>query len=381
MKCTVVGRRHPISRTVTFPGTEHPPLTDADFRQGIYVQHKVGHSPLLDLKHFNIVRQVFVGDKLHALDRGVTRRNLLGPVYGKWGAIKWPVETCSHISAQIKNITLPREIHRKFRGLDELLHWKGTEFSSFLLYASFLVMKKNLPIRTYEHFMLYFVAVTMLSSNVYKDTWDQASEMLKKYVEMYDTIYGEGYISSNVHNLLHLTDEVKEFGPLNVMSAYPFENALNHIKRMLRHGHKCLEQTINRLSEFESFAVPITKPNNEIFLKGAEENITLHIRGFSLNRTLRDGWFLSAEKEIIHFVFAEMVDSNLRIVGRKLLNPSAQFNSPCSSYTLYIFKGKETDLSQTFYEFKPSDVKAKMAAIRTEDQEETVFVPLLHTLI
>lgn len=163
------------------------------------------------------MRQFFVGDKLHALDRGITRRHLLGSVYGKWGAIKWSYETCSHFSEQLKNITLPREIYRKFRGLDELLHWKGTEFSSFLFYANFLVMKNHIPLQTYEHFMMYLVAITILSSNVHRNNWDLASLLLKKYVEKYDMVHGEGYISSNVHNLLHLTDEKKEFGPLNVM--------------------------------------------------------------------------------------------------------------------------------------------------------------------
>lgn len=103
------------------------------------------------------------------------------------------------------------------------------------------------------------------------------------------------------------------------------------------------------MSELESFAVPKTKLNDKVCIKGAEENITSNIRGFSLDRTLQDGWFLSVEKEVVNFVLAETVDSNVRLVGRKLLNQSEQFSTPCSSSIMYIFKGKETDLSQTYY--------------------------------
>lgn len=71
--------------------------------------------------------------------------------------------------------------------------------------------------------------------------------MLNQYVTDYKKIYGKDYITSNVHNLSHIVDEVKKFGILSSFSTYPFENKLYQIKRMLRHGLKPLTQVAKRI--------------------------------------------------------------------------------------------------------------------------------------
>ncbi|EFN61780.1 hypothetical protein EAG_08143, partial [Camponotus floridanus] len=47
------------------------------------------------------------------------------------------------------------------------------------------------------------------------------------------------FISSNVHNLCYLVDEVKSFD-LSTFNTYPFENCLQKIKKLLRTGNKPL---------------------------------------------------------------------------------------------------------------------------------------------
>lgn len=69
------------------------------------------------------------------------------------------------------------------------------------------------------------------------------------YVENYRDIYGEAYMTSNVHNLTHLVDDVRRFGILSTMHAYPFENMLYQIKMLLRQGNRPLVQVAKRLSE------------------------------------------------------------------------------------------------------------------------------------
>uniref|UniRef100_A0A4Y0BCY6 Transposase domain-containing protein n=1 Tax=Anopheles funestus TaxID=62324 RepID=A0A4Y0BCY6_ANOFN len=381
MKCKVNGRRHPRSRAVTYSGINHPPRTDAEFRQGIYVGHRVGNSPLLDLGCFDIVKDVLVGDKLHLIDLGVTRKLLQGWVYGMRGAIKWSDQTFLRISSFLKSITLPSEVNRKLRGLDDLKYWKGSELSSFLLYASIVVLRGNISAEAYQHFMLYFVAITLLSSNVYKDLWDDASDMLSDFVSNYDEIYGEGFISSNMHNLLHVTEEVKRFGPLNTMSTYPFENALQHMKGMLRNGHRCLEQTVNRYSEFEQLNFPKKTPANETTLKGSGDNVVVTMPDFILKSNNRDGWFLSPEKEVIRFFSADKSSGTIKIIGRKLIDPEEYFDDPVSSGVINICKGKISNLSPNSIEYELSDIKAKMVAIKLDNEGHTMFAPLVHTLI
>ena len=56
--------------------------------------------------------------------------------------------------------------------------------------------------------------------------------MLKNahFVKSFSTLYGKEYISDNVHNLLHLCNDVRKYGPLDVFSAFKFENFMQAIK-------------------------------------------------------------------------------------------------------------------------------------------------------
>lgn len=54
--------------------------------------------------------------------------------------------------------------------------------------------------------------------------------MFRNFVENYKYFYGADYITSNLHNLLHVADEVVRFRLLPTFNAYPFENKLYLIK-------------------------------------------------------------------------------------------------------------------------------------------------------
>lgn len=48
-------------------------------------------------------------------------------------------------------------------------------------------------------------------------------------------LYGETFISHNIHSLIHLADECENFScSLNKLSAFPFENFLGSMKRLVR---------------------------------------------------------------------------------------------------------------------------------------------------
>lgn len=114
----------------------------------------------------------------------------------------------------LKKSKLPREIHRRMRGLDCLGHWKGLECRSFLLYVGIVVLKDALPYTGYQHFLTLFCAVTICESPAFAHSLPLAREMLKHYVICFQKIYGKHSITSNVHNLVHLVDDVEFLGEL-----------------------------------------------------------------------------------------------------------------------------------------------------------------------
>lgn len=69
------------------------------------------------------------------------------------------------------------------------------------------------------------------------------------FVKKAAILYGKSFVCYNIHNLIHLEGDVTRFGPLHTFSAYPFENKLGQIKRLLRKSEKPLQQIVKRLGD------------------------------------------------------------------------------------------------------------------------------------
>uniref|UniRef100_A0A182PWS7 MULE transposase domain-containing protein n=1 Tax=Anopheles epiroticus TaxID=199890 RepID=A0A182PWS7_9DIPT len=178
------------------------------------------------------------------------------------------------------------------------------------------------------------VYVTILSTDFYKQNWHVAKEMLIEFVLLYSDIYGDQFITSNVHNPLHIYDEVEFFGALNTLSTYPFENKLQHLKKLLRSRRQDLQQLINRLSELESFHKYEGETQN-----GQSIN-------FKIQDNHRDGWMLTKQHKIIRFSKMHSQSSSA-FHGRVLQEQWNYFEYPFKSSVVNIYVGKSSQFSNT----------------------------------
>ena len=83
--------------------------------------------------------------------------------------------------------------------------------------------------------MSLVIAVRLLSdfNDAFRnDSIDDAKELIKYFVYNSVTHYGEDFSVYNIHSLLHLPEDVQYFDTcLYEISAYPFENYLQHLKK------------------------------------------------------------------------------------------------------------------------------------------------------
>lgn len=310
---------------------------------------------------------------------------------------KWSSLTISRVTTFLLQCKMPVEIHRAVRGLDCLSFWKGLEYRTFLYYIGIVVLKPHLPEDAYKHFLLLFCSITICSSENYSTWLDLAHEMLLCYVEHYADIYGEDYITSNVHNLTHLVDDVKRFGILSTFNAYPFENKLFLIKNLLRTGKNPLAQVAKRISELSQVetksskikSFPILKQqknikdfclnNLVIFNESAEIYSNIELNDFLLKADVANKWFLTKENEVVEMQFAIRQDGNISIYGNKCIkNLEPYFESPLLStfFDIYVAEAGQLNSSKLYC---ISSIKCKLVAIY-ETNEKIVFIPLLHTL-
>uniref|UniRef100_A0AAG5D0U7 Transposase domain-containing protein n=1 Tax=Anopheles atroparvus TaxID=41427 RepID=A0AAG5D0U7_ANOAO len=383
-KCVVKGEYSRASHRLFFRGVDAQQRTDEEFRSmDVYIGHHKERTPLLEIPRFDVIKDVVIADRLHLIDLGVTKKLLKGWMSGKMGnCTKWSHDTCLEINALLDNLRFPSEIHRKPRSVELLPRWKGTELSNFLHYSSVVVLKGRISDSEYNHFMLYFCAITLFSSVVYKAHWPEAAQLLDKFVVEFSTVYGIEYTSSNIHNLHHIYEDVNRFGPLHTISSYPFESKLGRIKKSLRHGYKSLEQCVNRLAEQsrrQKIAIPVpTTPL--LIIKGDKVQLRLD-NSFTLREGHRDEWFLTKNEIIVKFSSAAQVGSLLSIFGKYFTCITESYSYYNSPFMKNIYEAKMSNLSTTNRVFQIAEVKCKMVAIKTDIPDSFLFIPLLHTLI
>lgn len=88
----------------------------------------------------------------------------------------------------------------------------------------------------FEHFMRLIAALTILSSDSISDVlMETAKDLLRKFVREFELLYGLQFCTINVHQLLHLSDCVRELGPLWAHTCYEYEDLNGKILSLI-HG-------------------------------------------------------------------------------------------------------------------------------------------------
>lgn len=282
----------------------------------------------------------------------------------------------------------PKEIHRSIRKLVDIKYWKGTEFRSFLLYFGPVILKTYLPTHVYDHFLRLFCAVTICYSDVYKEYLHIAKKWFDEYIIGCMEMYSAHSLGSNIHNLTHIVEDVKRYGNLNTISAYPFENRLHFLKLRIKQPRLPLEQITRRLIElsadydeiydYESTETSIPQLKVKCSHNKIEVYKVLEIASdFTLSAIRKaDSWFLNKDRKIIQMEYATYSADSIFIHGHPLKDMKDFFKQPVSSNKLNIFMSDGKVGSLNSYEI--SEISAKMLCLPSD--KNFVFFPLLHTL-
>ena len=177
---------------------------------------------LLLVPKFDII-QCFNPDYMHAVLLGVVRQ---------WASL-W-FDTASHrqpyyIGTQIHaidqcllNVKTSTEIVRVPRSLTTRKYWKASEWRSFLLFYSPVILSSFIPKNYYQHWLLLvFACYNLLQcEHITAVMLVQSEQALLKFVHLIPSLYGRENVSFNVHLLTHLVSSVKNWGPLWTQSAF-----------------------------------------------------------------------------------------------------------------------------------------------------------------
>lgn len=136
----------------------------------------------------------------------------------------------------------------------------------FALYTGKEVLKGILSDDLYEHFLLFSVAVSILVCPfLVKEYNSYAADLLVHFVEDGRKLYGDEFLVYNVHSLVHLASDAYVYGGLDECSAFPFENYLHQLKKLIRSGRHPRSQIVKRLNEIDKHKEELKRQPKAVF--------------------------------------------------------------------------------------------------------------------
>ncbi|XP_060785073.1 uncharacterized protein LOC132891481 isoform X2 [Neoarius graeffei] len=248
-------------KKMAYPETDVRLRSDEEFENMVDEDHHINRSPLTGL-----VKMVsaFPIDYMHLCCLGVMKKLIHFWMRGK-NSTRQPTRAIKAISEKLIQLRpyTPAEFARKPRELAETDRWKAAELCQFMIYSGPLVLRNILPQDLYENFMLFSVAMFLLLTPSISESMVCFSEkLLMAFVKHFGEVYGKDEIVFSVHQTIHLTHEYRQYGSLDNISSFPYENYLGKLKTMLRKPSQPLQQVVKRLSEEPVclFPPPPTQP-------------------------------------------------------------------------------------------------------------------------
>ena len=263
-------------------------------------------------------------------------------------------------------IKVPKEFARQPRDLiQELERFKATEFRQLMLYTGPVILKNILPPDQYMHFLYLSIAMHILLDNddTFRDSMIVfAQEMLMLFVKKAPRIYGDKFSTYNVHNLLHLVDDVRHFKcSLNKLAAFIYENHLGKLKNFVRNGNNPIVQITNRITVLEN-ANKDGKPVKPELQIGGKQS---------------DCYFLL--EDFVAIVDMKLYDKKYQCKLYRIELLESFFVEPCDSKSLKIFFLSE-EIPCTYRDLRESQLKQKMVGIKYSNRntEGTVLIKFRH---
>lgn len=209
-------------------------LSQTKVKKNIIKKNEV--SPLTKLVGCDPVRHVVL-EPMHLFDKGICER-ISNEHVNKSSPNKLSSKQRSELDELLNGlrIGIPLNFQRKCFALKDIAHWKCTQLHFVLVYALPLLLKRFVTTKNYKHLLLLFVGSRILFSNELAVPYLMyAKELLRNFFSLLPSMYGKDTQVINSHNIIHVADDVEYMrAPLSNFSAYPFENYLGHIKKLVR---------------------------------------------------------------------------------------------------------------------------------------------------
>lgn len=284
---------------------------------------------------------------------------------------------------------IPCEFVRKPRGLDEVDRFKAVECRLFFYYLAPAVFNVFWPEDYVMHFNSLHAALTILSNEKqHKENNSCAKDLIKWYIDTFKILYGEDNLVFTFHCLLHLPEQALLHGILDNVTAYPFENYMRTLLKMIRRPKDPLPQLFRGFvvrSQFLNSLYPETSAIQKFpqFVHPYEVDLPfncstafrgIHFRDFKLLEKYPDNCCYMNDGSIIFIEHITIKDGKPAIIGKTFSGLKCFPNYPGNSQELGLY------VSAGFSDiniFPVNEISKKAVVLTLNDQY--YIIPLLHS--
>jgi hypothetical protein len=139
------------------------------------------------------------------------------------------------ISDKLSRVKPPGYIQCYPRPLSTWNLWRCHEYLSFILFYALIVFKDIMDQEYYDNLVNLVIPLEILLSNsIRRDALDSVDGMLNEFVKELSNLYGEDIMVSGFHELLHLVECTKQFGPFNSTNCFQFEELNRKVIQLIK---------------------------------------------------------------------------------------------------------------------------------------------------
>ena len=250
-------------KIVVWPFERHEKRTKENYKLDVEASHEInnnlfqkshgikGECVLNQLRFYHPIISTNI-DYMHSVLEGVVKR-----FFFIWfedvdnpGSLK---EYQNMINKRLFDIKPPSFIPSKPRSTKLWRLWHAHEFLFFLLYYSLPVFFKLMPHVFFLNLMKLVLCMQhLLRKNIVREDLDTIQSILNDFVAESESIYGKSVLLSGMHELLHLVECTKSFGPLNCVNLFQFEEINRKILRFVKGRDLISEEFLKTFSIYQA---------------------------------------------------------------------------------------------------------------------------------
>lgn len=207
-----------------------------------------GPSAMLMFPNIDIIHSFSI-DFMHGVTLGVMK-----DMMEIWlGKKKIPTPPCSHfklkpscrelLESRILNLKPPSSLRRKPRSIMQISNFKASECMLLMWFYLRYTLPGLLSTKIIKHFEMLSVATYILNKEtVTFSEAESACNLLTSFADQFESIYGKGAVTMNLHMLRHYYYMFINCGPLWAHSLFSFENNIGILKTLVCGNVDVLQQ-------------------------------------------------------------------------------------------------------------------------------------------